>query len=238
MNDFLCPKCSAPLHEDDFNIRLGVAKCRHCRAWSPIEVPAATTEAAGDRTKPKSFAVPEKFEIVENYDELTIEWRWFNWVILFLIPFCVVWNGFLVFWYSMVLGMGDHPGAPSLFFLVAPLIHVAVGVGLTYSTLAGLFNSTTISVKRDLLSVRHGPLPWLGQHDVQTFDLEQLYCNSRISRGKNTTTTYYSVHALLQGGKELKLISNLTNKQEALYLEYKIEQHLGIEDAPVAGEMS
>ena len=237
MHDFTCPKCSAPLHEDDFNLKLGVAKCQHCSAWSPIALPEGAAEES-PRARNKNVPIPAKFQIEENYDELTISWKWFTWGILVLIPFCIAWNSFLIFWYSTALGFDVGEGAPSLIFIIFPIGHVAVGVGLTYTLFAFLFNSSTLSVRRSLLSVKHGPIPWRGQHEISTLDIKQLYCTEKITHNDNSTTSRYHVHVLLRDGRDLKLLSGLTELQEALYLEHKIETHLGIEDEPVAGEVT
>lgn len=40
-----------------------------------------------------------------------------------------------------------------------PLLHLAVGVVMTYLVLALLFNRTTVTLDANVLSLRHGPLP-------------------------------------------------------------------------------
>jgi hypothetical protein len=167
--------------------------------------------------------------------KLVILRRWFSPKYVFLLFFCVVWDGFLLFWYSIVFSQGGE--GPAVIMGLFPLLHVAVGVGLTYSTLAGFLNTTTLTVEDDLLRVRHRPVPWIGNRDLRVADLKQLYVREHVSRSRNGTSTTYRVHAVLDGGNDLKLLSGLEDASQALYVEQQIERHLGIVDEAVGGEM-
>jgi hypothetical protein len=93
-------------------------------------------------------------------------------------------------------------------------------------------------VSRNSLSIRHGPLPWTGNRQMSGRELTQLYGveNSRTSKGSTTYT--YDLLALDREGRTIKLISGLTDKDQVLYLEQTLERRLGIEDAPVDGEVA
>lgn len=156
---------------------------------------------------------------------------WYSHQLFFLAFFCVFWDGFMINWYYMILGAESSPGA---MFLVFPLLHVAVGVGLTYRTLAGFLNKTWITVADGEVTVRHGPLPWLGNRKVPPGEIQQLYCEQ--IKGKNGHSSSYTLSAVLRDGRKIDLIKSLPNAAQVLYFEQRIEEHLGIEPAPVAGE--
>ena len=151
---------------------------------------------------------------------------------LFLGVFALGWNGFLVFFFSMAA----KGGAPSVFYLF-PLIHVAVGLGIGYAALAGFVNSTTVRIGKGVLRIRHGPLPWLGNRDLRGAEIDQLYCASKTSSSKNGTSTTYDVRAVLRSGKTLHLLRGLTEVEQALYVEQRVERALGIKHLPEAGEV-
>jgi len=65
-------------------------------------------------------------------------------------------------------------------FKIFPLIHVSVGVGLSYFTLCGFVYKTRIAVRAGALTVRHGPLPWLGARTVASRELKQLFSVQKI----------------------------------------------------------
>src|SRR5262249_40895239 len=115
--------------------------------------------------------------------------------------------------------------------------HVAVGVGLTYTTLAGFFNQSILEVTRGEISVQHGPLPWFGNRVLSTMDIDQLYCEENASNSQNGSSRNYNLSALLKNGSKLELLKNLDSPEIGLYIEQQIETWLGIKDKPVAGEI-
>lgn len=164
--------------------------------------------------------------------------RWFTPAAFFLAFFCAAWDSFLYFWYSTAFGEDGPPGAFRWIFIIFPLGHLAVGVGLTYFTLAVFLNRTTIRVEGGTLTVRHVPVPVPGAQTLSTDDLEQIYCRVAHRAGRHPGPTLrYEVVALTRKGGTVKILSGLENEEQALFIEQAVERHLGIEDRPVAGEL-
>lgn len=163
---------------------------------------------------------------------LEIRRRWFNLSYIALAVFCVFWDGFLVFFYAS----GIISGAPAV-FLLFPLIHVAVGMALTYSTVAGFVNSTYISLGQDEVRVEHGPLPYPGNVVLQTRELRQLFTQEVVQRTKNGTRVTYSLCAVTADGRKKALMKGLQSADMGLYVEKEMERYLGIADQPVVGEV-
>jgi hypothetical protein len=180
-----------------------------------------------------AIGLPDNLQLNFTGSGLEIVRKWFTWSTIFMTAFVIVWDGFLIIWYSIALG----PGRGNLIMVLFPLIHVAAGVGLTYITLAGWVNTTRVSVDNGKLSVRHGPLPWIGNKDLDGSSLKQLYSKEQTSRGRNSTTVTYEVHAITGFDTNEKLVSGLESSEQALYIEQEIERHLGIEDVPVRGQL-
>lgn len=261
-----CPKCSAAIEPADVDNTIQAARCRQCRRLVDLSrqlgtapavavatggAPSVVTpsfgglRARGDRVEagappvaPRgAVPMPPKFKI-ETGADFTLSWRWFGPQFLFLVLFCVFWDGFLVVWYAIAIGtMLGGAGAGMIPMVLFPLIHVAVGVGLTYWTVCGFVNSTTIRVGSGRLSVKHGPLPWKGSCEIDAGSLDQLYCEMRTHRGKNGTTYTYDVMALERDGMTRKLVSGLSEASHALFLEQALESQLGITDRAVGGEL-
>jgi hypothetical protein len=238
-----CRACGASIRADDMDLGQRLAKCAACHEVFHFTVDDAGIRAGG--AAPDSAVavpLPRRFMVHETttppraggYRDnalptraLRIWWRWYTPQALFMVLFCLFWNGFLLFWYT--------GGTPTGFKIFA-LGHVAVGVFLTYTTAAKLFNRTTIVVDADALRIEHAPLPWRGAGVYPARELAQLYCRRDEHRGKNGVTIDYSVHALCKDGSARKLISGLPEPEEALFLEHKIERALELRDTPVAGE--
>jgi hypothetical protein len=177
--------------------------------------------------------IPERFGVARSGDELCVSWRWFKPAQhLFLLFFVIAWDAFLVFWYT---------GAPSRsgdwLFFVFPIAHVAAGIGLTYAVLTGFLNRTFVTARFGRLHVRHSPLPWRGNRVLARPDIRQLYVVEveHSSEGRRRGSTW-DLCALLETGKELRLVRTLETHSQALYLEHVFEQHLGIRDGSVASE--
>jgi hypothetical protein len=179
-------------------------------------------------------ALPSRFEVEEDGTTTRITWRWFTGKTLKLALFCVTWDSFLVFWYGAALTQKNTPWL----MVVFPVLHVSVGLGLTYKVLADFLNRTRIEVNRALLTIRHGPLPWGGNQVLPGRSLAQLYGEEVISTSDDSTSVSYSLVALDRQGRKVKLLSGLEEKDQVLYLEQALERRLGIEDAPVDGEIA
>jgi hypothetical protein len=225
------------LRSEDVRLDIAVAKCRTCNAVYDLSGRKARGLATARTEKPKlvraKAPLPARFQVDDNDGATRITWRWFTPAHIFLLLFCLAWDGFLVMWYGIAL-FTDAPLIMSLF----PLIHVAVGVGLTYTTLSGLVNRTTIEVSRSQLTIRHGPLPWTGNRTVPGREFTQLYGEEQAKTNKGNTTYSYNLIALDREGRKVELLSNLTDKDQVLYLEQTLERRLGIEDAAVDGEIA
>jgi hypothetical protein len=227
-----CRDCGAAIPAEDVNIDKGIAKCRACGAVLDVEE-ALRGPGGATRPQPRPRAPqPRSITIEDLGDGLRLTRRWFTWGVLFLTVFCVMWDGFLVFWYANAL----RPGAP-LFAALFPILHVAIGLTLTYTVLTGYLNRTVLEVSQGRLTVRHGPLPWPGNRDVDLSELDQLYCEEKISRGRNGVSYAYNVCGLLKGGQRLPLLSGLPDRSQALFVEQLVEGYLGIEDRAVGGEL-
>ncbi len=175
-----------------------------------------------------------KLNVYRDDALLSLEYKWFSPIAIFMVFFCVIWFAFLAFWY----GMAASTGAPWIFF-VFPLLHVSVGAGLAYYALCLLFNKTKIIINDEILNVIHYPVPWWkGNKKLDTNDLEQIYVKEKVRRGKNNSKNYtYTIRGLLKGGKDIELaaIGGLQS-QDALQIENYLEQFLGIDNYPVKGE--
>lgn len=175
------------------------------------------------------IGLPDKLERRRTDAGMEIVRRWFGFHILFLTAFACMWDAFLVYWYSIALTKGD------LGEILFPLVHVAAGVGITYYVACGWVNRTHVVFNPQRITIRHKPLPWLGNREINAQNLKQLY--SKVTYANNGRSVHYSVHALTKDGRNVEILGGLDNGEQALYIEQEIENYLGIKDAPVRGEI-
>ncbi len=232
-----CEHCGQRIPAEDINLANQIAKCRACDHVFGFE---DQIDQGGDDDGAWDGSLPKGFVVTDLGDRLLIRRRWFSWIAIPMLFFCIVWDGTLVFWYGMATQM--KTGSMQWVFLLFPLLHVAVGVGITYFTLAMLLNKTWIEVDPHAFTVRHRPLPWPGNRRIDPAAIEQLYGKrekhqSRDDDGDTRTWYTYELHAQLLGGKHEKLLSGLEKPQHVRYIEQEMEKWLGIKDRRVVGQM-
>ncbi len=206
---FSCKACNAALQKDDIDFQTGIASCSHCQAVMSFAKemgldPRPAPPAAPPVQPARPWAAkPRSIQVSNTAMALEFTRRWFNGTFIFLLFFCIFWDGFLIFWYTMRPNTGS--GMDLIFFLF-PLIHVAVGVALTYYTLAGFVNRTKIRVDDNQLSIRHEPLPWRGTKSLAIREIKQLYCERKITHTKNGTSITYPLNAMLKSAENQQLL--------------------------------
>lgn len=236
-----CPKCNAPLVPPPGRTPFFCSFC-----GSTIVVPRESLQEADETPaedqRPRPTPDLSKFTIDKQGDVLTISWKWRTWLVLFLIPFAIFWNG--VAWTVggafFLLGIGAFgDGGKDAFGLFGALFavpHLCIGIFLIYLIFALLFNRTEIRVDRDTLVVRHGPLPWKTPKPIRTTEIEQLYVKEKVNHSDTGSSTNYQLHVLLKEGKSVKLLGNDLNENTPRAVERMIEVHLGIKDRAVKGD--
>lgn len=230
-----CPKCGTQVHADDVNLANLIAKCRSCHEVFTFGNLARHADTTARAELPLPAPRPPSIQVEDENGRQQLTRRWFTPIFLFLVLFCIAWDSFLVFWYTMAL-TGNAPWL----MIVFPVVHLAVGIGMTYYTLAGLVNTTVVAIEDGQMEVRHGPLPWLGNRRLAAGDIRQLFCdesqnwNRRNSWGSPVT---YNVNVVLADGQQCKLLSGLDDKGQALFYEQQLEAWLGIKPQPVRGEI-
>lgn len=228
--DITCKRCGALVPADDVNLDTMAAKCRSCNAVFSIADQVEPDGGLAPRAR-LDVPLPERFSVEHPGGGLRISWRWHTPTAYFLAFFALFWNGFLCVWITAALSAGA--GAFALF----ALIHVAAGVGLAYTTLAMFLNNTQVDASYGALSVRHGPLPWLGNLQLSRDAIRQLYCVERVRRSRRSAATTYELKAVRADGSAATVLSSLQTTEQALYLEQELERFLGIKDEPVRGEL-
>ena len=113
------------------------------------------------------IGIPEKIQINKNFQHLQIVRKWFNFKFVFLTLFVIIWDGFLITWYAIAFSH-SFQDAFDMMFILFPLLHVSLGIGLTYYVLTGYINKTTIDV--DLPEKR-----FTGSSPVDRFFWERIH---------------------------------------------------------------
>lgn len=225
-----CPDCGQKIPASDINLSTELARCPACDAVFSFRGALEGERRSGPQ-QAAAVPRPRRMHVEDAGPELRIWWRWFRPGFLFYAVFCVLWDGFLYFWYSKALSSPN----PDTAALVFPVVHVLVGVALTYYTLCGFFNRTVVSVAHEL-RVEHKPLPWRGVRGIPIGKIRGLYVRLRGNWDKDRPGILYELRAMLDDDTSVTLMK-LDEPDEAYFLEKTLEQRLGLPDEPVAGEL-
>jgi len=219
-----CPKCDAVVPAENVNIQALIAKCDKCS-----EVFRVTDQLPRDRTwvdeVPPRVPRPATLIVQDEGDVRVIRRRWFRPGYLFLLFFCMAWDGFLVFWYSIGIVAGPGDEMAWLFFLF-PICHVTVGVVLTYVVIAGLLNKSYLGVTTDGVYVRHRPVPWFGNRNLSPDELREVYVEHGLSqRSGGSAEQQYTLVGVIGDGQRIKLLGGL-DSPEAQYCAQQLNEWL------------
>ena len=232
----VCPSCGG---RTAFEPGLREFTCGYCGNRHLFQLPGEAAAAVSPAKVERPWVPkPQVMRVEQKNGELTLKWRWFSAKYLMLVPFVLAWDGFLCFWYSIALGFGRQAGPLNWLMILFPIAHVSVGVLLTYTTLAGLLNTTTVKVNRKELVVQHDPILWPGEVKTPITELEQFFCTSKEHKSSDSKTTTFALNVRTRDGQARKLVDNLESPDIGWYLEQQLESYLQIEDHRVGGELA
>jgi hypothetical protein len=230
----ICPDCESrvPLYAVD--LQHGTATCPSCGALfdctnalparlvqhTPVVLPKGTTvelfERAASSIDPYRSSTPE-------LGALRIRRRWnasaSTTALALRSVLTLAWWCALPFWWSML----DDRLAPGLAFY-----GVAVGVGLSYSLLGDLLNSSTITADAHMLVVRHGPISMRRTMRLRVREIARIGCRQVMS---NTTRNgepvlTYSVCARFHDGRRIDLLDGLPEAEPTRFISQQLAGHL------------
>lgn len=231
-----CPNCGKDARSEDINVHELVAKCIGCNHVFRFDLDdLPSTDSKSGRRKTKSLgrepSRPPGLVIEKSgYGELLIKQSWFNLGLFFMLFFCIAWDGFLVFWYANALN-GNPANGMDWIMIIFPVVHVSVGVGVTYYVVAGFLNTTKIHIDDEWLTVRHGPVLWFGKRDLRTDEIQSVELEYSYSSNYSTSSgmnNHYSVCVQDTDGKQISLVKHLKTAQ-ATFIAWQVANRLDVE---------
>lgn len=175
-------------------------------------------------------AIPDGFQLGDDGRERRISWRWISWGTLGATLFIFLWDGVLAFCLqAFCSSKGARTDVP-LWVSAGIAALIAGGILMAYAAAAYLVNRTSVRIRTGQVSVRHGPLPWLGAKDISRLDIARVW-SEKVGRATDEDTAFdpsvtYAVRLLLKGGQELNLLTGLLAPEQALFIEQEIRKSL------------
>jgi hypothetical protein len=171
----------------------------------------------------KNPPIPEKIDVIQEGPATIIRRKWLSYTVIPLLIFCIVWDSFLFFWYTMALGGKDTP----LFAILFPLGHVSVGIALTYYVIAMFLNKTDITIAPDHVSVVSYPLPWGFRKIVKREDIMAVRVKHSANYAKNQNAhPTYGIRYTDRSNREKSLMRGGLNDDQAEFVVHHLRQTL------------
>jgi hypothetical protein len=183
------------------------------------------------------IGLPDKMEMRHGGYYLELVRKWFGFqTVLFTIG-APVFIGFLFREFTNIEEFTNIDRIEFTLGFFLQLTFAAICIGMAYCCLAGWLNRTHIFISNEKIVVKHRPLPFWGNKTLFAPDIKQLYAMEKISSSGEGGSVTYEVHAIPHSGRRVKLVRGLDSSKQALFIEQEIEKYLGIQDAPVRGEL-
>ncbi|HXX94924.1 MAG TPA: hypothetical protein VEN81_14965 [Planctomycetota bacterium] len=210
-----CPFCGSGSPSENGRLVTEEAMCPACHEVFRLD-------SSPSHPKPGKGLGLTRVRVWEGPGRLEITWRWFNPSLhLFLAGWATVWDLILV----LVYGEGFKDGNGWLAALSLPL--AAAGIILTYATMTGFWNRTTLQVSREGIWLRGGPLPAVRALHYRPGDLRRVYA-WKVPTRTPSGASEFQVLATESGGGETCLVRSLRYEAQALFLAQKIREFLGV----------
>lgn len=223
-----CPKCIKKISNEFVNLKLGLAQCNSCDVSFSISSNPSSIK--------KEIKDGEHDLIINDYGStLHILFSWKKEVsafeLFFLGFFVIFWNIIaFVFVFALLNSNETNP------IKYMPILHMFIGIVAAYLLVAQLLNKTLIIIENSKLKIKISPLPWLGNNELDTSKIEQVYVERHVPYEQNRVPQVrYRVKAVVDG-YHVKVTGSLKRYENARMIEQVIESRLGVSDKAVVEE--
>ncbi len=212
-----CPHCQSSIDDAAVDRTREIATCGSCGRIVDLQQPVAA-EAEKPRMR-DPVELPAGMVLTDDVEALIIGRRWLrakHFVLLAILGGLSAYVAYL--W---------NDGGFSPLLALGTLILVSWDLRLL-----GMFiNTTTIRATHAQVDVRHGPVPSLmfKNQSVPAADIRQLFAAK--------WGPVFEVGAEMNDGRRIPLVRPVVSEEQAIFVEQRLEQRLGLVDFEVPGEL-
>jgi hypothetical protein len=227
----ICPACGAE-HADDVWCACGhiIGSPKQVRSVTAAERPLLLEPPAGLKVEMEAVekSAGDGYRSAESPGRArrVLTRRWFDRYALLALFVCVAWNSTLLVWYAFAVGPTD--GAASLVMFLCPLLHVAVGLLVTYNAAAALVNRTIIVLEGRTARVRHTPLSFSGTRELALEGLRRVYVTQHAV-GRRSSQVFWSVFLECERDGAVPFLPDLNSEAQALCIAAHVAEHAGVD---------
>ena len=232
----ICPKCNKSVPVKYVELKDRIAECNNCEI---IFLYQSQLVGAAKKNK-KDLLLPKGLKLEDDGTQLIIQRKWFSLKSIGLGLIALICWGTGKSYISSLFKFDIDTISQTEFFLPALLgsAFLLYGIWLTYYAIAFFLNNTVIIVTPSALSIYHGPLPWPGNKDGPSTEIQQLYVKVLRRRARKGRGMYYTyaLRLISNKGRDIDLIGEIYEEEQANFIEHAIEKYLKINDKNVSGQ--
>lgn len=185
-----------------------------------------------DRSADTGRIGPARVKVEETAEGLKLVYRGGRGVFSILLVFALIFMGVSAMGFYSSISGGSLNLADMMYL---PILFPLIGLALAYFSLVKMLNKTVLTAGPAGVSVKQGPVPWFGNRELHTADIEKVYCESYERKsssgqgaiGVTVTSILYRLCAKLNTGKKVVLLSDLDQCYEALFVNRQLGRKLG-----------
>ena len=158
---------------------------------------------------------PSNVTVIDCGSEHAIEWSWYHWTAFLNIPFAVLFNLFMIFWYlSLILGWTDNPPDEKPWLCVGGLPFIVISLLALREAILAFKNKSRIVVDASTLKKVHIPFSGSGGVAIPRREIARIVCKWDFMTDDNKKSSLLLSDRYYRSGKSIPLIS-YTAKNES-----------------------
>lgn len=222
-----CPNCFSILHSDENDSLSKNLRCPKCKISLIIKPHAFIDKIL--LYNPDSLDVRNE----KNVMVITIRWARSYYHLFHALVFCS-----MSFWFVKdIITSDSFKISDNLIFISMPIFLSLICLFLIYYCLATFLNRTKVIIGPRTVEIKTSPLPW-PFHDrrIPREEIRQLFIELYSAYKVNREHVFFHKIVAKTNSRELDLIKGIKTYEEAVNVELKIEEILGIKDQLVKDE--
>lgn len=225
-----CPRCRQPVFSHDINVVHNEGHCPACDIRFALSEHQATLVPVAPLLEPllapaPTLARPADLAVAETreLDGLLLVLTPSRWKGLGVLGFALLWDSFLWVWYATVFKNGAGPAGMAVWF---PLLHVAVGLSITYKAVTGLLNRAHLHLGPGGLRCDRRPLWQPGRTSLPLSQIVRIHSDMEQVSGEDGDTRHAIVQVTTADNRAIRLPLELASSRHASYLAGRLNQAL------------
>jgi len=240
MKRISCRSCGSSLNVETLNPKYAVVNCSHCGSmYDASGLKRDTSDVSPESSVRTSYPKPENIKLRKDSKGIKYSWRAYNpiaSILSVLIHIFILSKLSETFLPKFIDGFSWHGGNPAEFGIINWVLVAAA----SWITGVFLLNRHRIRLTSSSLVIDQKPIPvpWKFRKTIPRDRVQQLFVAERVKHQKDgPSTTHYVLRMIDADDNLIEIPGRFRNQEQAMYMEYALEDELGLSNIRIAGEV-